>query len=100
MTELEKHQLKEYKKYLRLSSERDLYTIPQAAFRLGIGRNEFESSYVRTGKIMLRIRDGKKLVAKSEIEKAIDEMQRVVHITPKYFKSNIKVSSEYSEAWR
>lgn len=56
------------KHYLRLSSQRDVYTIPQASFRLNCSRNEFESLFVDTGKIKLLIRDGKKYVTKEEID--------------------------------
>ena len=104
MTELEKTQLKEYKKYLRLSSERELYTIPQAAFRLGISRNEFERTYVTTGVIVLRLREGKKFVASSEIKKAVDMMQTIIssqtiHITPKYFQTKMNISKECREVF-
>ena len=79
MTELELVQLKLYKRYLRLSMERDLYTIPQAAFRLGISRNTFEKDFVETGIIKLKLFDGRKCVAKSEIETAVDMMPTMVH---------------------
>ena len=79
MTELELVQLKLYKRYLRLSMERDLYTIPQAAFRLGISRNTFEKDFVETGIIKLKLFDGRKRVAKSEIETAVDMMPAMVH---------------------
>jgi len=79
MTELELVQLKLYKRYLRLSMERDLYTIPQAAFRLGISRNAFEKDFVETGIIKLKLFDGRKRVAKSEIETAVDMMPTMVH---------------------
>ena len=78
LSQIEQLQLKEYKKYLRLSSERDLYTIPQAAFRLGISRNEFERAYVKSGLIMLRLRGSEKLVPRTELEKAIEMMQKIV----------------------
>ena len=79
MTELELVQLKLYKRYLRLSMGRDLYTIPQAAFRLGISRNTFEKDFVETGIIKLKLFDGRKRVAKSEIETAVDMMPAMVH---------------------
>jgi len=79
MTELEQAQLKLYKQYLRLSMERDLYTIPQAAFRMGISPNVFEERFVMSGIIILKFEDGKKLVPKSELQKAIDKMQNIVH---------------------
>ena len=59
--------------------ERDLYTIPQAAFRLGISRNTFEKDFVETGIIKLKLFDGRKCVAKSEIETAVDMMPTMVH---------------------
>jgi len=79
MTELEQLQLKEYKKYLRLSSERDLYTIPQAAFRLNCSRNNFKSKYVETGKIKLVFDDGKLMVPATELPYAISELPKVVY---------------------
>jgi len=72
-------ELKLYNKFLRLSMQRDLYTIPQAAFRIGCSRNVFNSKYVETGKIKLVV-DGRKLmVPATELIYAIGEMQRVVH---------------------
>ena len=79
MTELETKILKETKKYLRLSMERDLYTIPQAAFRLGCSRNEFEEKYVKTGMIRLKVVGGRLLVARSEIVYAIDQLKNIIH---------------------
>lgn len=67
-----------FNKFLRLSMQRDLYTIPQAAFRMGISRNQFESTYVKTGMIMLRLRGAEKLVPRTELEKAIEMMPLIV----------------------
>lgn len=64
------------KHYLRLSSQRDVYTVPQAAFRLNISRNEFENLFVSIGKIKLLIRNGKKFVAANEIEQYIKQEAR------------------------
>lgn len=79
MSELEQIQFKEYKKFLRLSSERDLYTIPQAAFRMNVSRSVFEKKFVNTGMLKLKIDGGKKMVPKSELIYAIDRMQTIVH---------------------
>jgi len=59
--------------------QRDLYTIPQAAFRLNCSRNVFNSKYVETGKIKLVVDDGKLMVPATELLYAISEMPRVVH---------------------
>lgn len=59
--------------------ERDLYTIPQAAFRLGCSRNEFEEKYVNTGLIKLKLVEGKRLVARSELIYAIDQLKNIIH---------------------
>lgn len=68
-----------YKKYLRLSMQRDLYTIPQAAFRLNCSRNVFMERYVESGFIKLVLLDGKMMVPAKEITQAIDQMQSIVH---------------------
>lgn len=64
------------KHYLRLSSQRDVYTVPQAAFRLNCSRNEFETLFVQTGKIKLLIRNNKKYVARDEIENYLKAEKR------------------------
>lgn len=79
MSELELLKFKEYKKYLRLSMERELYTIPQAAFRLNVSRNEFKERYLEAGLIRLKVVGGRLLVPASEIKYCIDQMQNVVH---------------------
>ena len=108
MSELEIQQLKEYKKSLRLSMQRDLYTIPQAAFRLNCSVNTFKQRYVETGLIKMVLENGKLLVPAKEISYAIEQLQtvvhkntikRVVHLKPKYFKSNIKVSQQCKQAF-
>ena len=66
--ELNKTVTLQSKHFLRLSSQRDVYSIPQASFRLNCSRNEFESLFVSTGKIKLLIRNGKKFVTRDEIE--------------------------------
>lgn len=58
----------QYKHYLRLSSARDVYSIPQASFRLNCDRHTFENEFVKTGKIKIMIRGGQKFVSASEIE--------------------------------
>lgn len=72
-------QLKLLKKFLRLSSQRDLYTIPQAAFRLNCSVNDFKNRFVEPGAIKLVIVNSRKMVPASEIKCAIDQMQTVVH---------------------
>lgn len=66
--ELNKTVAVQSKHYLRLSSQRDVYSIPQASFRLNCDRHEFEALFVDTGKIKLLIRGGKKFVTRDEIE--------------------------------
>jgi len=78
-------QRKETKKFLRLSSERDLYNFSQAAFRLNISRNTFENEFIQTGllkKILLR---GEWWIAKSDIDTMIENQGRYV---PKSIKNN------------
>lgn len=77
--ELNKTVAVQLKHYLRLSSQRDVYSIPQAAFRLNCSRNQFESLFLETGKIKLLIRDGKKFVTREEVENYIAH-------EPKYLK--------------
>lgn len=79
MTDLEKAQLSLMRKFLRLSSERDLYTIEQAAFRLNVSRNEFKGTFVDTGTIRLKLVGSRLFVPKCEINFAIDQMQSIVH---------------------
>jgi hypothetical protein len=72
-------QLKEYRKFLRLSSERDIYNLNQAAFRLNISRNRIESEFIKTGLIkQVRIR-GEYRIPKSEIDNMIESSDRFVH---------------------
>lgn len=72
-------ELKLYKKFLRLSSQRDLYTISQAAFRLNCSVNDFNNRFVETGLIKLVIVNGRMMVPAKEINYAIENMQTVVH---------------------
>lgn len=72
-------ELKLLKKFLRLSSQRDLYTIPQAAFRLNCSVNEFNKRFVETGAIKLVIENGKSMIPASEINYAIEKMQTIIH---------------------
>ena len=46
---------KEYRHFLRLSMERDIYTKPQAAFRLGCSENVVEAEYLATGKVKMLV---------------------------------------------
>ncbi|MBK8609108.1 MAG: hypothetical protein IPL84_03975 [Chitinophagaceae bacterium] len=70
--ELNKTVAHQSKHFLRLSSQRDMYSIPQASFRLNVDRHLFESEFVDTGKIKIMIRGGKRFVAASEIEQFIE----------------------------
>lgn len=70
---------KEVRKFLRLSCERDLYTIPQAAFRLNISRNEFNEVYVKSGKIKLVIINGAVKVPKEQIDQFIASEKKYIH---------------------
>jgi len=72
-------QQKLYNKFLRLSMQRDLYTIPQAAFRLNCSRNLFTRKYVESGKIKLVVDEGKLMVPATELLYAISELPKVVH---------------------
>lgn len=67
---------KEIRHLLRLSAPRELYTIPQASFRMNCSRNEFENLYLRTGKIKIIIYKGKKMVPHIEIEKYVESLKR------------------------
>jgi len=66
---------KEIRHFLRLSAPRELYTIPQASFRLNCSRNEFENLFVRTGKIKIVIYNGKKMVPHSEIDSYVQNLK-------------------------
>lgn len=68
-----------YKKFLRLSSQRDLYTIPQAAFRLNCSVNDFKERFVETGLIKLVIVNSRMMVPAKEISYAIEKLPAVVH---------------------
>ena len=69
--------LRLHKKFLRLSAERDLYTIGQAAFRLNISRNEFENEFVKEGKVNVLFRNGRQFVTGQSIKDFIRENQLV-----------------------
>lgn len=66
---------KELKHFLRLSSQRDAYTIPQAAFRLNCDRHDFKFLFIDTGKIKIELRNGKELIPRSEIERYYNEIK-------------------------
>jgi hypothetical protein len=61
-------QKKELRKFLRLSSERDLYNYNQAAFRLNISRNRIEAEFIKTGLIKEVLIRGEYWIPKSEID--------------------------------
>lgn len=63
--------LRLHKKYLRLSASRELYTIGQAAFRLNISRNEFQSEFIDKGKVNVLFRNGRQFVTGESIKNYI-----------------------------
>ena len=65
-------QKKEYRKFLRLSSERDIYNFSQAAFRLGISRHELDTQLIDTGLLKKLLFRNKWWITKAEIEKFIE----------------------------
>lgn len=67
---------KEVRHYMRLSCERDIYTINQACFRLNVSRQKFYSVYVNTGKINPLIISGQIMIAKQDIESCISNETR------------------------
>ena len=88
--ELNKTVMRQLKHNLRLSSRRDVYSIPQAAFRLNCSRNEFESLFVETGKIKLLIRDGKKFVTSQEIENYLEHEPKFRSLQSSVFNPQLK----------
>jgi hypothetical protein len=74
--ELNRTVLQQSKHFQRLSSPRDVYSIPQASFRLNVDRHQFEELFVKTGEIMLVIIKGKKFVPHSEIESYLNRLPR------------------------
>jgi len=75
---LEVHK-KELKKFLRLSSERDLYNYTQAAFRLNISRNIFETEFIKSGLLVFIEIRGSRWIAKKDIDVFIESQDRFVH---------------------
>jgi hypothetical protein len=79
----EVNQLKVYReelrKTLRLTAVRELYTYNQAAFALNSSRNTFESEFIKTGLLKVTKLRGKNWIARTEIEKLIEEQNRFVH---------------------
>ncbi|HAV56587.1 MAG TPA: hypothetical protein DCX45_03495 [Acinetobacter junii] len=67
-----------YKKFLRLSAERELYTVSQAAFRLNISRNEIQKELIEKGKLTVLFRNGRQFVVGASIKEFIASEQ-VVH---------------------
>jgi hypothetical protein len=78
------------KHYLRLSSQRDVYSIPQASFRLNCSRNEFESLFVDTGKIKLLIRNDKKFVTREEIESYLEHEPKYASLQSTVYNPQLK----------
>jgi hypothetical protein len=71
-------QKKEFRKFLRLSSERDLYNLPQAAFRLNTSRNRLQEEYLDKGFLKMVHFRGKYWIPKCEIESMIEKSERFI----------------------
>jgi len=83
LTAFEREQLKIYQKelksILRLTVVRDIYSYNQAAFKLNISRNTFEAEFIRTGLLKVTKLREKNWIARTEIEKLIEENNHYVH---------------------
>ena len=78
-TKILEMQTKEVRKFLRLSSERDLYTYNQAAYRLNTSRNTFEAEFVKSGLLKItKIRE-KCWISKIDIDALIESNNHYVH---------------------
>jgi len=71
-------QKKEFRKFPRLSSERDLYTFPQAAFRLNISRNRLKEEFLNKGLLRMVNFRGQWWIAKSEIDRMIESSEKFI----------------------
>jgi hypothetical protein len=69
---------KQIKHISRLSAERDLYSMSQAAFRLGIGVETFEREYLIPGKIKGLIKNGRLFIPRSEVERCVRQEEMIV----------------------
>lgn len=77
---------KEVRHYMRLSVERELYTLSQACFRLNCSRKKFYQLYVDTGKIFPLIIAGSVFISNQDIKNCIENEQR--YISRKYLDKN------------
>jgi hypothetical protein len=64
------------KHYSRLSCERDLYTISQAAFRMNMSPERFEKEILVPGLVSYTLDNFKMMIPKTEIDNAIASMRR------------------------
>jgi predicted site-specific integrase-resolvase len=71
-------QRKEIKKFLRLSSERDLYNLQQAAFRLNVSRNRLQEEYLDKGFLKMVHFRGQYWIPKSEIDRMIEMSEKFI----------------------
>lgn len=63
--------------FMRLSCERELYTVAQASFRLNISRNEIQLEYINTGKLKVIFRKGRMFVTDQSIKEFVTESSLV-----------------------
>lgn len=74
---MKENQLKLYKKFLRLSAPRELYTVEQAAFRLNISRNELDREFIKKGKVNVLFRNGRQFVTDQSIKDYVTNEQLI-----------------------
>lgn len=63
--------------FMRLSCERELYTVAQASFRLNISRNDLKKEFIDTGKLKVTFRDGRMFVTDQSIKEFVTEKSLV-----------------------
>ncbi len=69
------------KKFLRLSAERELYTVEQAAFRLNISRNQLSKELIEQGKLTVLFRNGRQFIIGSSIKEYLHSNQLIKKLT-------------------
>lgn len=69
---------KEVRHYMRLSVERELYTLNQACFRLNCSRKKFYELYVNTGKIFPLIINGQVFITNQSIKNCLEQEQKFI----------------------
>ena len=77
---------KEVRHYMRLSVDRELYSLNQACFRLNCSRQKFYQLYIDTGKIFPLMIHGQVFITNQSIKDCIDNEQR--YISRKYLDKN------------